>query len=255
MHWIGLKTLIARECIVTVRFWRVTIAPPMLASILYFTIFGEIIGDRIGPIDGFGYPRYISATLIVLWAVPYAFGHTAAGFLGARLYRYVEELNVSTMPGWLIAAGYTAGGMIRGLLVAIAVGTALALFTPLEFHSFPACLGTLLLACLASSAGGFVTATFAKTFEQVTTIQSLVLTPLTFLGGAFAPLSELPGWAGALSLSNPMFYVIDAFRYGVLGVADVRIGTSCLLVAAFAFVFVSAAFVRANTMRAWLHEG
>lgn len=241
MHWTGLKTLIIRECGVTVRFWSVTLAPPIVTTILYFTIFGEIIGSRIGTLEGVDYIQYMAPGLIVLWVIPYAFGHTAGGLLGARHFRYIEEVLVSPLPDWVVMMGYVTGGVIRGLLVGLAAALTALLFTQLNVHSVFVSMVALVLAALVSALGGFITAMLAKSFEHVTTIQILILTPLTYVGGVFNSISTLPKWAQELSLVNPMFYLVNAFRYGFLGVSDVPVATALFLVCAFGSVLFIAA--------------
>ncbi len=238
MRWVGLKTLVARECTVIGRYWSVTLAPPVITTFLYFTIFGEIFEDRMGSVDDVGYVQYLAPGLIVLWVIPYSFGHTAAGLSGARHFRYIEEVLVSPLPRWIVMLGHVIGGMIRGLVVALAAVVTAALFTPLSFHSLPVSLAALLLAALVSAAAGLVAAIWAKTFEQVTAIQVLILTPLTYVGGVFTSIAGLPEWAQKLSLVNPMFYMVNAFRYGMLGVSDVSVGVAILTVSVFAAVLV-----------------
>jgi len=222
MHWIALKTLVLRECRVILRFWSVTLAPPIITTILYFTIFGEIIGGRIGSVEGVDYIQYLAPGLVVLWVIPYAYGHTAAGFLGARHFRYVEELVVAPLPGWIGVLGYVLGGMIRGILVGmVALATAM-LFTHIKVHSVFTSAAVVCVAALVSALSGFITALFASSFDQVTTIQTLILTPLMYVGGVFNPVATLPNWAQGLSLLNPMFYTVSALRYGFLGISDVN---------------------------------
>jgi ABC-2 type transport system permease protein len=220
-HWIGLKTLILRECGVIFRFWSFTLAPPVIMTILYFTLFGEIIGKRVGTVDGVDYIRYLAPGLVVLWAVPYAFGHTAAGFLGARFFKYIDELTVSPLPGWIVMAGYVIGGAIRGLLVGLIALVVTALFTHLHVYSITESVVVVCLAALVAALGGFITALLANGFEQVTTIQALILTPLLYLGGVFNPIATLPHLAQQLSLANPMFYLVNAIRWSFLGRSDV----------------------------------
>jgi len=247
MRWTGFKTLIIRECGVMARFWSVTLAPPILMTILYLVIFGEIMGRRIGAVDGVDYIRYVAPGLVLLWAIPYSYGHTAAGFLGTRLYRYIEELLVSPLPGWLIMTAYVASGMIRGLVVAAAVGATVLLFTPLRVHSILLSAVVLLLAVLVCSLAGFITANVARTFDHVTTVQMSIVVPLTYLSGAFIPLAALPDWARDLSLANPVFYLTNAFRYGVLGVTDVPVRRALTLISVFAITLVVVATWTART--------
>jgi ABC-2 type transport system permease protein len=230
MYWIGLKTIVLRECRVIARYWGFTLAPPVITTILYFTLFGEIFGQRIGSIDRIDYARFLAPGLTVLWVIPYSFSHTATGLVGARFFKFIEELLVSPLPGWLIMSGYVLGGMARGFLVGMAVALTTQFFTHLSIHSIAVSIAALFLAAAVSSLGGFIAATFARSFEHVITIQILILTPLTYLGGVFTSVSMLPDWARDLSLANPMFYLVNLFRYGILGVSDVPAGTAFLVI-------------------------
>lgn len=241
MCWIGLKTLIFREFVVIARFWSVTLAPPAISTILYFAIFGEIIGRRIGSLDGVDYIKYMAPGLVVLWVIPYSYGHTAAGFFGARFFRFIEEVLVSPLPDWAVMMGYVIGGMVRGLLVGLSAALATLLFTRLHVHSTFVSVAVMLLAALVSALGGFITALFAKSFDQIATIQTLIIAPLMYIGGVFNSLSTLPNWAQKLSFANPMFYIVNAFRYGVLGVSDVPIGIALSIMIASVFVLCLAA--------------
>jgi len=235
-RWIGLQTLISRECGVIVRFWFVTLAPSVITTALYFVIFGKILGGRIGSIHRFDYIQYIAPGLIILWVIPNSYGHTAGGLIGARIFRYIEELLASPLPDWIIMLGYVIGGMARGLLVAtVTVGIALP-FVHVSLYSIVVSIVVLLLTTLISALGGFITAMLAKDFDQMTVIQTLILTPLTYFGGVFNPVSSLPDWAQNLSLANPMFYMVNAFRYGFLGAADVSVGISMLMMSVLAVV-------------------
>jgi ABC-2 type transport system permease protein len=255
MRWIGLKTLVCRECVVVLRFWRVTLAPPVIATILYFTIFGEVMGSRIGSVDGVDYDCYVAPGLIVLSVIPYSFVHTAAGLLGARLFKYIEELLVSPLPDWIILMGYVIGGVLRGLMVASVVILTSLFFTHLSVHSVVLSIAVLLTAAVMASVSGFITAAFAKSFEHVTAVQILVLTPLTYVGGVFTSISALPHWAQGLSFANPMFYVVNAFRYGVLGVSDVPVGFALTFLCAFAVVLLMAAMMLMSRGTGIRYEG
>ena len=241
MHWIGLKTLILRECGVIFRFWIVTLAPPVITTVLYFTIFGEIIGKRIGSVDGVDYIQYLAPGLVVLWVVPYAYAHTAGGVLGARFFRYIEELLVSPLPDWIVLLGYVMGGVIRGVLVGMAALVTTVLFTHLHVHSVFASVAVVCLAALVSALGGFITALLANSFVQVTTIQTLIITPLMYVGGVFNSIATLPGWAQRLSLANPMFYAVNAVRYGFLGISDVGCGKAVFMMSASGLILYVAA--------------
>jgi ABC-2 type transport system permease protein len=243
MVWIALKTLVRRECRVIARYWALTLAPPIVTTILYFTVFGVVFGTHIGPIDGVEYIRYVVPGLIVLQVVPYSFGHAASGLLGARHFRFVEELLVSPLPGWAVMSGYVIGGAVRGLLVATAAALTMLLFTGLEPYSLLMSATALLLIALVSALGGFVTGMFAKSFDQVSTILALILTPLTYLGGVFGTLTSLPGWARTLSAANPMAHMVSAARYGFLGVSDIRPGTAFIVVCLLGTMLLVASLV------------
>lgn len=236
--WVGLRTIILRECAVIARFWTVTLAPPVITTLLYFAIFGEILGRRIGSFSGIEYIQYVSPGLIVLWVIPYAFGHTASGFLGARIFRFLEEILISPLPAWAVMLGYVAGGVIRGMLVGAAAALTTLLVAHLHVTSVTVSVAGLLLAALVSALGGFITALFAKTFQQVEAIQLSILTPLMYLGGVFNPLSMLPAWAQKLALANPLLYMVNAVRYGLLGVSDVPVGLAFSMMGATGIAFL-----------------
>jgi ABC-2 type transport system permease protein len=247
MYWIGLKTIVFREYGVIARYWGFTLAPPVITTILYFTIFGKIFGPRIGSFDGIDYGRYMAPGLIVLWVIPYSFGHTAAGLVGARFFKFIEEVLVSPLPGWVLMSGYVLGGIARGFLVGMAVALTALFFTHLSVHSIAVSVAALFLAAAVSSLGGYIAATFARTFEHVITPQILILTPLTYIGGVFTSVSMLPDWARAVSLANPMFYMVNIFRYGILGVSDVPPGAAFLVISALAVaLFLAAAKLSAR---------
>jgi len=222
--WIGLNTIFLRECAVIARFWSVTLAPPVMTTLLYFAVFGGILGKRIGSFGGVDYLHYVAPGLIALWVVPYAFGHSASGFLGARFFKFIEEILVSPLPAWTVMVGYVMGGVMRGFLVGAAAAITTLLIVHLHVRSALITIVALTLAALVSSLAGFITGLFAKSFEQVQMIQGSILTPLMFFGGVFNPVSMLPDWAQRLSLANPMLYMVNAVRYGLLGVSDLPVG-------------------------------
>ena len=241
MYWIGFKTLVLRESGVIIRFWIVTLAPPIITTILYFTIFGGVLGKRIGAVDGLSYSQFISPGLILLWVIPYSYGHTAAGFLGARIFKYIEELQISPLPGWVVMMGYVTGGVLRGFLVGMVAAAITLLFTHQHVHSISVSIAILLLAALISALAGFITAMWAKNFDQVTTIQISILTPLAYLGGVFNSLATLPTWAQKLSLANPVFYMVNAFQYSFLGISDVSVGLASSVMTVSSLVLFIAA--------------
>jgi ABC-2 type transport system permease protein len=240
-RWIGFQTLVRRECTVIVRFWSVTLAPPAVMTVLYFAVFGQIMRQRIGEVGGVDYGHYLTPGLILLWVIPYSFGHTAAGLLGARSFKFIEELLISPMPDWVVMMGYVVSGMIRGVLVGIIAGIATLLFVQLNIHSVFVSVLVLSLTAFVAALGGFITGLLAKSFDQVTLIQGSILTPLTYLGGVFASVVTLPEWAQMLSLANPMFYMVDGFRFGFLGLSDVPPGTAVTMISLLGILLLLAA--------------
>jgi ABC-2 type transport system permease protein len=175
-----------------------------------------------------------------------SYGNVVASFFGAKFGKHVEELLVSPLPNWVIVAGYATGGLVRGLLVGAAVTVVSLVFTHLPVHHLLIVLGALILTSLTFALGGFLNALFAKNFDQVNWIPSFVLTPLTYLGGIFYSVNLLPDWARHVSYVNPILYMVNAFRYGFLGVSDVDVGAAFALMAAAAALLFAAAVLLMN---------
>jgi ABC-2 type transport system permease protein len=240
-RWIGFKTIIIREYGRIIRIWGQTIVPAVVTSVLYFAIFGSLIGRRVGAMGGFDYKQYIAPGLIMMSVITNSYGNVVASFFGAKFGKHVEELLVSPLPNWVIVAGYAAGGMLRGVLVGAAVTVVSLLFTHLHVQHIGVVLAALLLTSLTFGLGGFLNALFAKNFDQVNWIPAFVLTPLTYFGGVFYSINLLPDWARALSYANPILYMVNAFRYGFLGVSDVDIGAAFALMATAAVLLFGTA--------------
>jgi ABC-2 type transport system permease protein len=241
VRWIGFKTIVIREYGRIIRIWGQTIVPSVVTAILYFAIFGSLIGRRVGAMGGFDYKQYIAPGLIMMSVITNSYGNVVASFFGAKFGKHVEELLVSPLPNWVIVAGYATGGVVRGVLVGIAVTAVSLIFTHLQIHHPAVVVTALLLTSLTFALGGFLNALFAKNFDQVNWIPSFVLTPLTYFGGVFYSVSLLPPWALHLSYVNPILYMVNAFRYGFLGVSDVDVGMAFALMAAAAVVLFTLA--------------
>jgi len=241
VRWIGFKTIVIREYGRIIRIWGQTIVPSVVTSVLYFAIFGSLIGRRVGSMGGFDYRQYIAPGLIMMSVITNSYGNVVASFFGAKFGKHVEELLVSPLPNWVIVAGYAAGGLVRGILVGAAVTAVSLLFAHLQVHHIAVVFAALLLTSLIFSLGGFLNAMFAKNFDQVNWIPSFVLTPLTYFGGVFYSVSLLPEWARQLSYVNPILYMVNAFRFGFLGVSDVGVGSAfALMLGAAVVLFVAA---------------
>jgi ABC-2 type transport system permease protein len=246
VRWIGFKTIVIREYGRIIRIWGQTIVPSVVTAVLYFTIFGSLIGRRVGAMGGFDYRQFIAPGLIMMSVITNSYGNVVASFFGAKFGKHVEELLVSPLPNWVIVGGYAVGGMVRGLLVGVAVTGVALVFTHLQVHHLLLVLGALLLTSLTFALGGFLNALFAKNFDQVNWIPAFVLTPLTYFGGVFYSVSLLPQWARTLSYGNPILYMVNAFRYGFLGVSDVHVGVAFALMAAAGLLLYATAVTLMN---------
>lgn len=226
---IGLATLCRKEYHRVVRIWGQTILPPVINMALYFVIFGNLIGRRIGQMDGFDYKQYIAPGLIMMAVITNAYGNVVASFFSAKINRHLEELLVAPMSNVTIVLGHMAGGMIRGVLVGLAVTVVALFFTPLPFTHPLITISVFLMCAAIFSLGGLVNGILAKNFDDVSIIPSFVLQPLIYLGGVFYSISLLPELAQQISRLNPILYLVNAFRYGMLGVSDVPIGIAYLM--------------------------
>ena len=246
VRWIGFQTIVIREYGRIIRIWGQTLVPAVVTATLYFVIFGSLIGARVGPMAGFDYKQFIAPGLIMMQVIQVSYANVVSSFFGAKFGKHVEELLVSPLPNWVIVAGYATGGIIRGLLVGAAVSAVSLVFTHLQVQHFAVVLTALLLTSLVFALAGFLNALFAKNFDQVNWIPSFVLTPLTYFGGVFYSVSLLPPWALHLSYVNPILYMVNAFRFGFLGVSDVDIGGAFALMAAAAVVLFAIAVMLMN---------
>jgi ABC-2 type transport system permease protein len=233
---VGFNTIVIREFGRIVRIWAQTIVPPAITATLYFVIFGSLIGRRIGDMGGYTYIQYIAPGLIMMSVITNSYGNVVSSFFGAKFGKHIEELLVSPLPNWLIVAGYVVGGVTRGLIVGAVVTIITLIFTHLEIHSIAIVISAVLLSSIVFSLAGMINAVFAKNFDQITFIPTFVLTPLTYLGGVFYTIALLPEWAQGLSHANPILYMVNAFRFGFLGVSDVdvRLAYAIMLAAALA---------------------
>ena len=244
VRWTGFKTIVIREFGRIIRIWGQTIVPSAVTTTLYFVIFGSLIGRRVGAMGGYDYMQYIAPGLIMMQVITNSYGNVVSSFFGAKFGKHIEELLVSPLPNWLIVAGYSAGGLVRGGLVGGAVTIVAMAFTHLHVHHILIILGAVVLTSLTFSLGGFLNALFAKNFDQVNFIPAFVLTPLTYFGGVFYSVSLLPPWALKLSYANPILYMVNAFRYGFLGTSDVNVGMAFgLMAVAVIVMFATAVFL------------
>jgi len=233
---VGFNTIVIRELHRIMRIWAQTLVPPAITATLYFVIFGSLIGRRIGEMGGYSYIQYIAPGLIMMSVITNSYGNVVSSFFGAKFGKHIEELLVAPLPNWLIVVGYMMGGIMRGLLVGIVVTIITLAFTRLHIHSIGVVITAVLLSSIVFSLAGMINAVFAKNFDQITFIPTFILTPLTYLGGVFYTIGLLPEWAQQVSKANPILYMVNAFRFGFLGVSDVDVGFAYLIMSIAAIV-------------------
>ena len=243
---VTLETLVRKETGRVTRIWVQTIVPPIITMSLYFVIFGNLIGRRIGQMDGFDYMQYIAPGLIMMSVIQNAYGNVVSSFFGAKFQRHLEEMLVSPMPTWSIIIGHISGGVFRGLIVGSIVTLIALFFTKLQIVNIFVTVSIVVLTAVVFALAGLINAIFARKFDDISIIPSFVLAPLTYLGGIFYSISLLPEFAQKVSLFNPILYMVNAFRYGMLGVSDIDIRMAYGITIVFIIVLFSLCTILIN---------
>ena len=246
LNWIGLKTIVTKEILRVLRIWVQTIVPPAITMTLYFIIFGNLIGKRIGTMDGFDYMQFIAPGLIMMSVITNSYGNVVSSFFGAKFGRHIEEMLVSPMSNATIILGHVAGGVLRGLLVGAMVTVIALAFTDLHVEHPVITFSMVLLSSMVFALAGFINAVFARKFDDISIVPTFVLTPLTYLGGVFYSISLLPEFWQQVSRANPILYMVNAFRYGILGVSDIGIGYAYAIVCLFVVGLFTACLMLLN---------
>ena len=232
-NFIGYLTIVRKEVTRILRIWIQTVVPPAITMTLYFIIFGNLIGRRIGKMGDFDYMQYIAPGLIMMSVITHSYANVVSSFFGAKFGKHIEELLVSPMPNSMILLGHVTGGVTRGLLVGVVVTVIALFFTDLEVVHPLVTASIVLLTAVVFSLAGFINAVYAKKFDDISIIPTFVLTPLTYLGGIFYSISLLPDFWENVSRANPILYMVNAFRYGVLGASDIGIGKAYAIILVF----------------------
>ena len=238
--WIAFRTILIKEVRRYLRIWPQTLLPPAITMSLYFVIFGTLIGSRIGEMGGFTYMQFVVPGLIMMAVVTNSYSNVVSSFFGTKFNHSIEELLVSPVPNWVILAGYITGGVSRGLMVAVIVTVLSLFFSELSIFNLGITISIVVMTSVLFALFGFINAVYANNFDDISIIPTFVLTPLIYLGGVFYSMDLLPEfWAGVSKL-NPLVYVVNGFRYGVLGVSDVDVifaFSMILLFSVVAFAF------------------
>ena len=220
---IALMTIIRKEVTRFIRIWTQTLLPSVITMALYFIVFGNFIGSRIQAMHGFRYIDFIAPGLIMMAVITNSYSNVVSSFFSTKFQRNIEEILVSPTPSWVIICGYVSGGILRGLLVGILVSLVSLFFTKLAIYNVFIVLLFAIFTSIVFSLAGLFNAIFAKKFDDISIVPTFVLTPLTYLGGVFYSISLLPSFWKAVSLANPILYMVNGFRYGFLGISDINI--------------------------------
>ncbi len=236
---IAFKTIIIKEIFRFIRIWPQTLLPPAITTALYFLIFGKLIGDRIGTIGGASYMDYIVPGIILMSVISHSYANVVSSFYSTKFQRNIEEILVAPIPNWVILSGYVSGGIIRGLLVGIVVSFISMLFADIAIKNITITLSIALLTATVFALAGFINAILAESFDDISIIPNFVLTPLSYLGGVFYSTDMLPSIWQTISMGNPILYMINAFRYGLIGVTDVDIQLTFIIIGGFIVTLTS----------------
>ncbi|MGB1150650.1 MAG: ABC transporter permease [Candidatus Pseudothioglobus sp.] len=246
--WIAYKTIVIKEVRRFIRIWIQTIVPPVITTSLYLLIFGGLMGGRIGQMQGIDYIDFIVPGIILMTVIMQSYANTVSSFFMTKYNNSFEELLVSTTPNWIILLGFVSGGIARGFCVGLAVTFTISFFVEIQIFSLLIIAATFLLTSIMFALAGFINAVFARTFDDISIIPNFVLLPLTYLGGMFYSIDILPSFWRALSAFNPIYYMMDAFRLGFLGVGSVELWKAFL-------VPLSMIIILALTANALLNRG
>ena len=230
---IALETIVIKEVRRFMRIWVQTLVPPVITIALYFVIFGNLVGRRIGEMGGFQYMEFIVPGLIMMAVIQNSYSNVVSSFFSHKFQRSVEELLVAPVPNYIILAGFVVGGMARGLAIGLIVTVISLLFADLSITNPLVTLAVILLTSILFSLAGFINAIYANSFDDISIIPTFVLTPMIYLGGVFYSVQMLPQFWQVVSSLNPIFYMVNTFRYGILGVSDVSAAWSFFMLGVF----------------------
>ena len=243
---IAYQTIVRKEVTRFTRIWIQTILPPAISMALYFVIYGQLSGPRIGKMGGFSYMEYIAPGIIMMAVINSSYTNVVSSFFGAKFQKHIEEMLIAPIPNFVILAGYITGGVVRGLMVGVVVTGVALFFTGLHINNFLVMASVVLMTAILFSLGGFLNGVFATKFDDISIIPTFVLTPLTYLGGVFYSITLLPDFWQSVSHANPVLYMVNTFRYGILGVSDINIFTAFAIIIVFITALIAASLYVLN---------
>jgi len=235
---VALRTLLFKEIRRFARIWPQTLLPPAITTSLYFLIFGKLIGERIGAVNGVSYMDYIVPGVILMSVISHSYSNVVSSFYSTKFQRHIEELLVSPVSNWVILAGYIGGGISRGVLVGCVVTAISLLFADITVTNWWLAVSVFVLTATLFSLAGFINAIFADSFDDISIIPNFVLTPLSYLGGVFYSVSMLPDIWQKIALANPILYMINAFRYSLIGISDVDVYLAMIMTVSFIVLLI-----------------
>lgn len=232
-YWTAFQTILIKEILRFSRIWIQTVLPPVVTTTLYFIIFGTLIGERIGEMGGYRYIDFIVPGLILMAVISHSYANVVSSFYSSKFQRHIEEILIAPVPEWIVLAGYVGGGVARGMVVGLVVTMVSLFFVDLDIQHYGLAILVLILTSILFALAGFINAVYANSFDDVSIVPTFVLVPLTYLGGVFYSIRLLPEFWQNLSLANPVLYMINAFRYSILGVSDINPGFALSLILGF----------------------
>jgi len=240
--WTSFYTMIRKDVVRMFRIWVQTFLPSVVTSTLYFLVFGTVLGSQIGDMQGVDYMTFVVPGLVMLAIVTTSYANTSFTFFSSKFFmRSIDEILVSPTPPWIMIAGFVGGGIVRGTIVGTLVLLVSVFFTGLSLtiHNLAIILLFAVLTSLVFALAGLVNGIYAKSIDGINIVPTFVLTPLVYLGGIFYSVETLPSWWQAITYANPLFYLINGFRYGFLGITDVPVATSILVLMALAAALIA----------------
>jgi ABC-2 type transport system permease protein len=240
IYLVAYLAIVRKEVFRVLRIWQQTILPSAVTMSLYFIVFGSLIGPRVGDMDGTYFMDFIAPGLIMMAVITNSYSNVVSSFFGAKFQKNVEEMLVAPVPSPVIILGFVTGGVFRGLLVGLLVTMVSMFFTQIQVNNLFVILSTVLLTSVVFALAGFLNGIFAKKFDDVSIVPTFILTPLTYLGGVFYSITLLPSFWQGVSMLNPILYMVNAFRYGFLGVTDINVWFGLSILVVFVIAFFSA---------------
>ena len=238
LQLIALYTIIRREVVRMFRIATQVFLPPVITTLLYFLIFGTVVGDRLGTIQGIRYANFIAPGLIMMSVIINAYSNVSTSLFSARFQKNIEEMLVSPMHNGILLLGYTLSGILRGVIVAILVYITACFFLDVDFSRIPMTFFIIVLVAALFSLAGFTNGMLARTFDDVAIVPTFILTPLAYLGGVFYATSMLPSIWQKISYFNPIFYMVNALRDVMIGQQEINMVLAISLICIFLVLLV-----------------